>query len=249
MTVTKRVFNPLERIEFGFVFLPEDYVIKQIKNISETVNFLLEKLPLRQDIPKYWGDYKNKIAVLPHLTIGQYGLLGCDLDILKNIVKNVSKKTSIINQKMEKKLSVLDDYIFFDSAELYENVHTAIKNTYLELRQLYLSEIHTKYPISQVLFAKKQFFDNDQELNLIANNFQNWGTPENDRMRPHFTVLYHPPYEIEKMIDILNANKDLGDQIKNLSNVKLTRLAALQIDAFGNPIEDKLLCDYPLVER
>ena len=248
MTVTNRIFNPLDRIEFGFVFLPEDSVIKQIKDISETVNFLLEKLPLKDEIPEYWGDYKNKTAVLPHLTIGQYGLLGCDLNILKNIVKNISDKTPIINQGMENKLSVLDDYIFFDSKELYERINTAIKGTYLKLRESYMSEIQTKFPVSQIIFAKKQFLDNDQELNLLEKNFQNWGTPENDRMRPHFTVHYHPPYEKERMIEILDTNKDLGDQLKKLSNVKLTRLGVVQIDTFGNPIEAKLLCDYPLVD-
>jgi hypothetical protein len=111
--VSTRLFEPLERIEFGFVLLPDDHILHKIKYLSETVHYILQKLSLTKNTPKFWGSYTNRIAVLPHLTIGQYGLLGCEYLDLCNIVKLTASVKNVVTQKMENKISVFRGlYVF-----------------------------------------------------------------------------------------------------------------------------------------
>ena len=74
MVVTKRAFEPLERIEFGFVLLPDDTILAKLKHASETIRFLLDDLTRRDSIPPFWGSYVNQVVVIPHISIGQYGV-------------------------------------------------------------------------------------------------------------------------------------------------------------------------------
>ena len=49
--LSKRTFEPLERIEFGFVLLPNDAVVRTIKHMSDTVHFFLKECPQREILP------------------------------------------------------------------------------------------------------------------------------------------------------------------------------------------------------
>lgn len=245
LNIEKKI-EPLERVEFAFVLLPDDTTLRKLLTLSQTIYALLQDLPLRRDIPHHWGNYLNKPLILPHLSIGQYGLLGDDIDQLHEIIKNVATSTTIIYQKMNNKLSIIDGYIFFDAQNVFSTVDIHIKNMYINLRKLYMRHIQTKFPIAQMVFTKKTIANNEQELTLIDKHFQNWGTPEYDRMRPHVTLHYHPPFQQEDMTKILKFNVDITKQIETLSTIAFTRLAAIRIDTFGNPIEDKALCLHSL---
>ena len=50
-SITKRLFEPVERIEFGFVLLPDDNVLQEIKQISETITSLLHPLAWQSNLP------------------------------------------------------------------------------------------------------------------------------------------------------------------------------------------------------
>ncbi len=43
VTVTKRSFEPLERIKFGVVLLPNDAVLTKLKCVSETICSIVQK--------------------------------------------------------------------------------------------------------------------------------------------------------------------------------------------------------------
>lgn len=244
--VDKLTFEPLQRIEFGFVFLPDDDALEQLYKMSRYIYYLLQDIETRI-VPVEWGSYINHALRIPHLSVGHYGVLGCELPELKEIVQEIAGKTPIIAQKMKSTLSVLDDYIFFDSMECFSEVNHHIRDVYIDLRVRYMERIHTKFQKAHVLFAKKCFTNNPKELTLIEGHFQNWGTPEEDRMRPHFTMHYHPPFVLKKMKEILASNAELTKQIAALSTITLTRLGIVQVDTFGNPVEDGLLCAYPLI--
>lgn len=241
------LFEPLERIEFGFVFLPDDAVLKQLHDLSAHIFCLLQDIEKRA-IPTEWGTYVNQSVRLPHLSIGHYGILGCELPILINIVSEVALKTPVVTQIMQSELSVLDDYIFFDVVETFLNVNPCIRETYIKLRTLYMEKIHTKFQKAHVLFSKKQLANDLKELALINDCFQNWGTPEDDRMRPHFTMHYHPPFVVEKMKQVLRLDSELRKKIDSLSEIKLTRIGIVHLDAYGNPVEKGLLYACPLVD-
>jgi hypothetical protein len=174
-------------------------------------------------------------------------MLGTELDILKSITRDVSIITPVITQLMRDRLSILDDYIFFDSTECFEKVNTHISTAYQRLREIYFKQIKTLFPIAQALLAKQRCANDPNECELIDRCFQNWGTPEENRMRPHFTLHYHPPYVNESMHNILDENQSIKMQLASLSTITLTHLGVVQIDPFGNPVVNGLLCSYPLV--
>lgn len=239
--------EPFDRVEFAFVLLPSNTELKHLLSLAQTVHYVLQDADLRKDIPDEWGSYQNLALRLPHLSIGQYGILGKELDILKNIVHDVSINTPIITQAMSETLSILDDHIFFDSKECFEKVNVHICTAYQALRERYFEQIQTRFPITQALLAKQRCASNPLECDLIERCFQNWGTPEENRMRPHFTMHYHPPYVKESMHHFLDENQSIKMQLASLSTITLAHLGVVQIDAFGNPVANGLLCSYPLM--
>ncbi len=238
--------EPLDRLEFAFVLLPEDTILGQLHSMAQNIYQVLQHASRREKIPEAWGSYYNHAPRIPHLSVGQYGMLGSEFEILKNIIKEVSVMNSPIQQAMNKTLSVLDDHVFFDSKECFEDVNPQILHLYVKLREHYMERIYTRFPIKQAVFAKKHFAEQPDELELIEKHFQNWGTPEKKRMRPHFTMHYHPPFESESAQDILKSNKVLTQQLASLSRIKLTRLGIIAIDTFGNPLDNGLLFVCPL---
>ncbi|MDP3371923.1 MAG: hypothetical protein Q8S21_03420 [Candidatus Paracaedibacteraceae bacterium] len=242
-------FEPLQRIEFAFVLLPDNQTLNKLHILAQKIDSLLQSLSVRTDIPHKWGLYCNQKLKLPHLSIGQYGILGTDIDILDELVKDISARTPIIKQKMNTHLTMIDGYIFFDSADVFEHVNENIRDAYIGLRECYMKRIHTKFPITQMTFAKKKFCNDKNELALIDQHFQNWGTPEYNRMRPHFTMHYHPPFQIEEMQAALNSSDDIKNQIKELSNIDLIRIGVVPIDTFGNPMDTYALSLHPLASQ
>ena len=45
----KRVFEPIDRIEFAFVLLPDDSVLSDIKKISEEIKIVLQDMSFSDD--------------------------------------------------------------------------------------------------------------------------------------------------------------------------------------------------------
>ena len=240
-------FEYYERIEFGFVLLPEDHILQKIKSLSETIYNELQHFSIQNNLPNYWGTYINKKVEIPHISLGQYGALGCELEDIKKFVNDVSKKTSTFTECMKPHLSVLDDHIFFDVKNCFENVNTQIGKLYVVLRELYFGKIQTKFPIAQSLLNRKKYPHNTEELNLIDQYFQNWGIPEGHRLRPHFTLLYHPPFKREEMEKHLSQNANIQTKINELDTILLSRIGVIQIDTFGNPLRDGLICVFPLL--
>jgi len=248
-SVTKRLFEPIERIEFGFILLPDDDILQEIKQISETITSLLHPLAWRSNLPPFWGTYINKNVVIPHVSIGQYGVLECEVESLKSIVQGACEQISQIREVMEPDLSILENHIFFDLVNCFEHVNPEINRAYLILREQYFEKIQTKFPIAQALMFKKEHQHKKEEINLINQYYQNWGIPEGDRIRPHFTLLYHPPYHHDKMKNTLENDPVLKQKLTSINEILFTRIGVVQIDPFGNPIKDGLLCVYPLNSR
>lgn len=244
-SITDRSFEPYERIEFGFVLLPDDDVLKEIEHVSETIICLLHPLPWRSNFPTFWGTYINRRVVIPHISIGQYGVLGCEIECLKEIVHRACKQIGLIQEAMKSGLSVLENHIFYDVENCFECVNSEIVKVYLLLRAQYFENIQTKFPIAQALMVKKEQ-QNKNEINLIRQFYQNWGIPEGNRIRPHFTLLYHPPYNGDEIKNILENNHILKLKLKKINPILLTRIGIVQIDSFGNPVNDGLLCVCPL---
>jgi hypothetical protein len=150
---------------------------------------------------------------------------------------------------MEPDLSILENHIFFDLVNCFEHVNPEINRAYLILREQYFEKIQTKFPIAQALMFKKEHQHKKEEINLINQYYQNWGIPEGDRIRPHFTLLYHPPYHHDKMKNTLENDPVLKQKLTSINEILFTRIGVVQIDPFGNPIKDGLLCVYPLNSR
>jgi hypothetical protein len=212
----------------------------KLYDIGQTIHRLFTNLP-HINVPPYWGTYKNQAVRIPHMSVGQYGFLHHEFKNLCTIVSAIAGQTKPITETMARELSIIPGYIFFDTEQSGKNVNPKIKDIYIKLRERFINEIVTKFIVSGVLFSKKMFVDNPAEMNLIEQHFQNWGIPEGDRMRPHFTMNYLPSYENETMLDALRSNQKLANQIEALSTITLTRLAIVHIDTFGNPLQDGLL--------
>ncbi len=173
VTVTKRSFEPLERIEFDFVLLPDDAVLTKLKCVSETISLLLSNLTRRDVIPSFWRSYINQSVVIPHLSMGQCGVLGCELEPIKEIVCEVSQLVPQFVEPMNTHLSVLDNHVFFDVAHCFKTVNPLFVRVYLLLRDPYFEKIRTKFPIAQALLIKKNNSEESDEATFINRYYQN----------------------------------------------------------------------------
>lgn len=245
-SITKRLFEPAERIEFGFVLLPDDNVLQEIKQLSETITSLLHPLAWQSNLPLLWGTYINQNIVIPHVSIGQYGVLGCEVESLKSIVQGACEQIGQIRESMKSELSILENHIFYDVENCFDLVNPEISRAYLILRAQYFENIQTRFPIAQALMFKKEHQHKKEEINLINQFYQNWGTPDGDRIRPHFTLLYHPPYDHDEIKNILENDPVLKQKLSSINEIFFTRIGVVQIDSFGNPVKDGLLCVYSL---
>lgn len=237
--------EPYERFEFGFIFIPKHDQIKLLFELANIIHDEIKKLRSIQ-VPSDWGSYKNQIVKFPHISVGQYGIMGCEIPNLYELTKKVVYNTPIAHVQMCEILSVLENYIFFDALNCYENVENIFKDTFILLRELFFRDIHTKFPIKQAHLTRKKNINNPLELMLLDNFYQNWMIPEYDRMRPHFTMQYLPPFEKEEMQDLLQHNEKIQTCLDKLKFICLDRLGVIEIDTFGNPVKNEPLFFFDL---
>lgn len=239
--------DPYERFEFAFIFIPKQDQIELLFELANLIHSEIKKLkpiPISDDRSLY----QNQLVKFPHISVGQYGIMGCEIRDLYEIVKKVAHNTSILHIYMCEFLSVLDNYIFFDALNCYENVDNIFKDTFLHLRESLFNEIHTKFPIKQAYLTKKKNINNPIELKLIDQFYQNWMIPENNRMRPHFTMQYFPPYDKIEIEESLQHNEKIQKYLKKLNKISLDKIGVIEIDIFGNPLKNSPLFNFDLIE-
>lgn len=223
-----------QKIEFAFVLLPDEEGSRQAEEVGLNVAAEVQRYSLEKSDPTRKNSYNSPLR-LPHVSIGQYGLEEKELSILYDILREAVRRYSPFNEAISHNLSVTEENIFLDFEGIYEKTNPQIIDLFLFLRKAYMDRVQTKFPIAQAERAKQENSTNPEEVELIEKYYQNWGIPEHNRIRPHFTLLYNynPPREvIEKII---------GHIAIPFQSIKITRLAALPIDYWGNALADKVI--------
>lgn len=88
---TIQKISQLERVEFAFVLLPEPSTLKEIHNVAQEIAKTLAPLS-QQSQNLIWGEDCNKVVRMPHVSVGQYGLLGLELPTLSHLVSEVAQQ-------------------------------------------------------------------------------------------------------------------------------------------------------------
>ncbi len=209
-----------ERIEFGFVLLPKH-------DLSPLVKVVKAKIAKHDK-----SSGRNTPALMPHISLGQYGVLRAELPELVNILKEVAKNFKTYRAPMAGKLAVTAENIFFDFKHIKADTDPKLIDLYRAFRCAYMNQIKSRFPIAQALFERINGDEIDVEL--IDKYYQNWGTPEEHRIRPHITVIYdysQPQEEVEAML-----NK--ASMLKHLPNdLEFDRIALVTIDPVGNGLK------------
>jgi len=113
---------------------------------------------------------------------------------------------------------------------------------YKRFRKYYLDKVHTKF---RTRLAESEFIENQnrpEEQRHIRTYFQNWGTPEGNRMRPHLTLVYNYLIEDKKTNEIL-----LNFAIPyELQRIILPYIGIIEVDQHGNPVSDGMMYKVPL---
>lgn len=237
--------QPTDRIEFGFVLLPDKSQMTQLIKLRDQIATHFAKAPLNPANPIH-GTYINKPTTLPHVSVGQYGLLAMEIQKLIDITKEVAARTPILKESMAPALSITVENIFFDTANTREETNPIIVDLYRKLREKYMERIYFKLMITQALIAKLENKNNLEELTLIKKYYQNWGIPEGNRIRPHFTMIYNYTISKEQLETAFAADVALKDMLQKLRTITFTRLAIVQIDFWGNPLENGIIAEFPL---
>lgn len=228
---SEETIQPLDRVEFGFCLLADEKTSEEIQILANIIPKSLENLDKRTK-PTTWGDYFNQVVRIPHVSIGQYGCLGIELPKLKQIVDETAKKFKPLTEMMLQKLSVTDENIFLDFNNIKENTTPQIKEMYNSLREQYM-KLPTKFPIAQALVERYQNLDNNEEIELIDKYYQNWGTPEKNRIRPHFTLFYN----YDTCEEAIRKTLSKVEISSSLNTVSFSTLAIMRIDIWGNPTQ------------
>ncbi len=100
--------------------------------------------------------------------------------------------------------------------------------------------------IAQAAAERTRNLSNAQELELFDQYFQNWGTPEGHRIRPHFTMLYNYTKSKADLEAAFATDEHLSTLLANLRQITFTRLAIVQIDFWGNPIKGSIIAEFSL---
>jgi hypothetical protein len=132
---------------------------------------------------------------------------------------------------MANSLSVTTENVFLDFQCVKENTNPIIIEMYVELRSQFMARMATKFPIAQALLQQFENKDNPDELALIEKFYQNWGIPEQHRIRPHFTLLYN--YAASEA-DVRSALSGINLP-PSLATMTFHKLGVVQIDTWGNP--------------
>ncbi|MDP2058359.1 MAG: hypothetical protein Q8J97_01370, partial [Flavobacteriaceae bacterium] len=237
-------FKPTDRVEFGFVLLPDPSKLNDLTNLAEeTLSNLSEVPSLKEKEEDIIRDGYNLVLTrLPHVSIGQYAALGIELDALKSIVDEVSDAIPVITEPMKADLSVTNENIFFDVENINASTNPVIVGLYKKFRDLYMTRIRSKQPIRQAYLQMVNNKNNPEELAFIQKHYQNWGTPEGDRIRPHFTLVYN--YSGNK--DDTQARLSMSKIPESLNVVRFTHIGLVAIDFWGNPLPEGLIYVVPL---
>ncbi|MBY0281374.1 MAG: hypothetical protein K2W94_04365 [Alphaproteobacteria bacterium] len=226
-----------ERIDFGFVLLADPLQEKALEILCNTI---LEKMPC------YDCEEEQSVRVRKlHLSVGHYAILRAEVEELKTITQEIAKQFSALDVPMKENISISKHHITLECLGLHEHTNPKIVEMYKRLRSLYLQRIITKQPTTQAYYQKFLHKDNNSELALIETCYQNWGTPEDNRIRPHFTLVYNYAGEKNKVEEAL---KDIATP-HNLRSLRLTRLGVAALDLFGNPLQDGLFYEVPLIKE
>ncbi|MBA4249612.1 MAG: hypothetical protein C0432_02445 [Candidatus Puniceispirillum sp.] len=226
--------SPFERFEFAFIFIPSNAHLALLNKLATLIDYEIENLK-QLHTPTINEYYHNHVVNFPHLSVGQYGLMGIEIDPLIHIVEQVSNNIPAFQLEMLPELSFLDNYVFFDAQDCYKNVDPIFKNTFLRFRDQFFKNIQTKFPIKQAYLHKQKNSDSILELDLIDQFYQNWMIPEHNRMRPHFTLQYFPVFN-KNLIELkLGHNPKIQNLLKKLQNIFIDKIGFIEIDTFGNP--------------
>jgi hypothetical protein len=222
--------KPGERIEFGFVLLPDESTRQAIQELANASLESIKDLP-GQHVDPNWGDYVNKVVTLPHVSLGQYGLLAIECPTLFEIVREIAEEFSPFKESMAEVLFATSENIFFDFQNIKGDTNPKIVGLYKMLREEYMSSLTTKFHIAQALLERLTHRLNLEELSLLDTCYQNWGTPEGNRIRPHFTLVYnYTPSLSEASAAVKKIS--IPDSLKT---IVFNRLGIVQIDVWGNP--------------
>ncbi len=123
-------YRDTDRIEFGFVLLPDESQLDQLRKMRDQIMTHFGDVPSESSHPTY-GDYINKPVTIPHVSIGQYGLLESELPKLIKIVEEVALVTQKLTEPMARELSFTDENVFFDCAHIRKHTNPIITETYL----------------------------------------------------------------------------------------------------------------------
>lgn len=220
-----------KRIEFAFALLPHQDQMDTIQKLAATAQSVVEAEPKQQDILSIMRHYQRQIVRIPHVSIGQYAMLGLDLEQAQSIIDRASKKFMPITLEMNRRLVATGENVFFDAAAIRAHTNPHIIELYRHLREDYFQSIATRAPIDQALLEKSLNKDDPKEVDLIEKFFQNWGTPEDNRIRPHFTLIYNHCADQKRLDESLQS----VDVPSNLGVLHFSRLGLLAIDFWGNP--------------
>lgn len=230
-----------EIIEFGFVLLADEQQTAEVKALADSAFQKILVLPQLSNDATSFSKHSSSVTH-PHVSIGQYALKKSELPKLKEIIKKVAVNLKTITESMASTLTVTKENIFFDVSNQKVAVNPVIKKLYLNLRSAYMRKIKSKQFIRQALQAEKDNQDKPEELTLLKNCYQNWGTPEKNRINLHFTLVYNykgNKSEVEDKVKLIEIPK-------TLKQIKFTRLAILAIDYWGNPLPNDILYSVPL---
>ena len=230
----------IRKIDFGFVLFPQPEVIRKIKELAETVVTALSAVPKMAPLPSIVGSQQRMSVINPHVSVGQYGILGCDIPLLFEIVEKVSRNFSPITEEMKDIPVQGDNTISLESTHINAAVNRKIRELFLNLRTGYFDRIGSRCPINQALYQKSQnWYKNQEEVGLIDQYFQNFGIPEANRMRPHFTLVYNHVSDRESLKKLLSEI-----QIPTpLKEITFCTLGVVEIDFWGNALKVLYECD------
>lgn len=240
--IDSHAYSPLDRIDFSFILLPNLEHHNLLILLRNALSQHLEQIEASSQPELNSQDSFHNIPVtLPHVSIGHYALLAEELNTLKNILENRSQEFSKFSEEMRTTLHISHYNVSIEAVNIRERTNKNIIKLYKTLRADFLNLIMTKQPTLRAYYHKIIYQDNPAELELINKFYQNWNTPEENRIRPHFTLIYN-----HKGKDLIESNLHTIPVPKELNFISFDHLGIVSIDSKGNPLKNGLICVTPL---
>jgi hypothetical protein len=225
-SIPSKNYLSTDRIDFGFVLLPDLAQVNELLAFRDGVREKLLSLRSSANVP----------VTLPHISVGHYALLAAEIPTLKMLLDKVVVEFSEIIEEMRAHLHVSKYNISLECVNLRDRTNPQIVKMYKCLRKTFLEDVITKQPTIRAYHHKLIFKDQPMELELIDNFYQNWNTPELNKIRPHLTLIYsHAGKElVSSAIDEITVPA-------SLKTIKFSYLGVVAIDLNGNPLSDGLI--------